>query len=86
VRTVITLAREAYGQGETAYATAEVGLHEACLLQLDISKARDVLGYVPRWSLQESVCRTMVWYRSHAQGASAKDLCHADIAAYEASQ
>nr|WP_315479643.1 CDP-glucose 4,6-dehydratase [uncultured Rhodoferax sp.] len=84
VREVITLARQTYGQGETTFATEVNGPHEASLLQLDITKARTVLDFAPRWNLQQSVCRTMNWYRTLAQGSSAMDLCCADILAYEA--
>jgi len=86
VRTVITLARHAYCQGGTTcateFTTGVAGPHEAGLLQLDIAKARAVLGFTPRWDLHESVRRTMDWYRAQAQGASAVELCRADIAAY----
>jgi CDP-glucose 4,6-dehydratase len=82
VREVIALARQSYGQGDTDFATELAGPHEAGVLQLDISKARAVLGFAPCWGLQESVRRTMEWYRAQAAGADALTLCRADIAAY----
>jgi len=82
VREVVSLARQAFGRGETIFAIETTGPHEAGLLQLDISKTRAMLGFAPRWSLQETVHRTMNWYRAQAQGADAAALCSADIADY----
>jgi CDP-glucose 4,6-dehydratase len=83
VREVVTLAREAYGIGTVEYGGAN-GPHEAGLLALEIARARADLGFKPRWSLRQSVSRTMQWYRAQSEGASAFGLCAADIAEYEA--
>jgi CDP-glucose 4,6-dehydratase len=58
--------------------------HEATCLALETSKARTVLGVYPRWTLAESVTRTMDWYRKQYAGADALSLCLADIALFEA--
>jgi CDP-glucose 4,6-dehydratase len=83
VRAVIERAREAYGRGETVFAEAPSGPHEAGLLALDNRHARDALGIAPRWPLAEAIERTMAWYRGLAAGANAAALCLADIDAYE---
>ena len=82
VREVITLAQHAYGQGQTRFADNIEGPHEAGLLALDNSKARNVLGVTPRWKLDESVRRSLHWYRDLAQGANASALCQADLDAF----
>lgn len=41
--------------------------HEATLLQLDSTKARQQLGWAPRWSLDESLCQTANWYRHYIE-------------------
>jgi CDP-glucose 4,6-dehydratase len=84
VRTVVDLARSAYGLGEVRFGEAEQGPHEAGWLSLEIAKARATLGIVPRWTLDEAVRRTMSWYRDLHAGADARALCVADIAAFEA--
>lgn len=84
VRTVIDLARTAYGQGQVSYGTKDSGPHEAGLLCLDTSQTRAMLGIHPKWPLAEAIRRTMDWYRNFDQGADARALCEADIAAYEA--
>ncbi len=84
VRTVIELARQAFGSGSVAYADMVSGPHEAGLLALDNSLARRHLAVAPRWQLTETVARTMHWYRERAAGGDAWQLCMDDFAAYEA--
>lgn len=79
VRSVIEIARKAYGGGDVAYADKVEGPHEAGALALDVSRARAELGIVPRWDLEESVTRTMAWYQRQGSGASGAQLCDADI-------
>ncbi len=85
VRQVIEIARASYGGGEVEYGDGAEGPHEAGLLALETAKARHFLGVQPRWSLAEAVDRTMTWYRAQHEGADARALCEAEIAAYEAS-
>lgn len=84
VRHVIDLAREVWGSGAVEYGDGTEGPHEAGWLALNIDKAREKLGVTPRWSIEESVRRTVLWYRALAGGAKARDLCLAEIADYEA--
>ena len=83
VREVVDLARTAHGSGEVRYGDGTAGPHEAGWLALETAKARVALGVDPRWALTESVHRTMVWYRAQHEGADARALCEAEIAAYE---
>jgi CDP-glucose 4,6-dehydratase len=83
VREVIDLARIAYGCGDVVWGDGSQGPHEAGWLALEIAKARNELGVVPRWKLAESVERTLHWYRRLEAGADARDLCLEDINAYE---
>ena len=84
VREVVELARAAYGGGEARYGDDSDGPHEAGWLALEIAKVRVTLGVSPKWGLTESVRRTMAWYLAQQQGADARILCEAEIAAYEA--
>jgi CDP-glucose 4,6-dehydratase len=83
VREVVQHAQAAYGMGEVAWGDGTEGPHEAGWLALEIAKARTVLGVKPRWSLAESVQRTIHWYRQLHDGADARALCLSDITAYE---
>lgn len=83
VRRVIEAALSSYGEGSVQYNNGFEGPHEAKYLTLDIAKARNVLGYKPRWSLLEAVQHTLSWYRRQRQGERADVLCEEDIAAFE---
>ena len=82
VRTVIELARTAFGHGEVQYGDGSEGPHEAGWLALEIAKAREVLGVQPRWNLREAVQRSLRWYAAQQQGADARALCLQDIDDY----
>ncbi|MDQ0456935.1 CDP-glucose 4,6-dehydratase [Rhizobium paknamense] len=81
VADLLAVASRAFGGGEVSLGT-EAGPHEAGYLLLDSSRARDHLGYRPLWNFEETVVRTMGWYRRLAAGEAAIDLCRADIADY----
>ncbi len=83
VRSVINLARDAFGEADVTFEHAKSGPHEAEQLTIEIAKARQVLGFQPRWTLQEAVRRTIQWYRGHLSGDNAYQLCMQDITAYE---
>jgi CDP-glucose 4,6-dehydratase len=84
VRKVINTALNIYGSGEVNWHETPEGPHEAGLLMLDTSKSESLLSIKPRWSLAETLERTLSWYRAEHQGETARALCEADINAYEA--
>ncbi|MEW5756390.1 MAG: CDP-glucose 4,6-dehydratase [Pseudomonadota bacterium] len=72
----------AWGEGAWKFEQEKTSAHEAAYLTLSNRKARDRLGWWPRWDFSETVRRTAQWYRDFAQGADARELCLADIHAY----
>ena len=84
VRQVVDLARAAWGGGAVDYATQVEGPHEAGWLALDTSRAQAQLQLQPRWDLEQSVLRTLRWYRAQHEGANARELCLRDLEAWEA--
>ena len=84
VRRVIDIAPSAFGSGDVAFGTEVSGPHEAGLLMLDVSKAKQVLGIDPCLALEAAVATTMHWYRDHHEGVAARELCVKDIRAYTA--
>ncbi|MFT0849974.1 CDP-glucose 4,6-dehydratase [Achromobacter sp. F4_2707] len=82
VRQVITLARAAYGKGETYWGNDNNGMPEAGWLALETALARQTLGVTPRWTLEAAVTRTLDWYRKQQEGHDAVALCLEDLAAY----
>lgn len=79
VKELIERAKAVYGSGSVQYGDGTDGPHEAGTLELDIAKAQSVLNYHPRWNLDESIQRTMTWYREHYHGKHALKLCLKDI-------
>ncbi len=82
VRELVRLAQQAYGSGELRFGDGNEGPHESDWLALETAKTRVDLGHQPKWSLAETVRRTMNWYRAQYTGADARELCLTDIADY----
>ena len=59
---------------------------EAKTLRIAIDKAESVLGWRPRWGLDETIGRTVTWYRQYYQGSggSMRTRSLEDIEAYMA--
>lgn len=59
-----------------------VSQHEAPFLSLDSTKARDLLGWKPKWDFSQTVFHTVNWYKSYLQGNDATSLVKEQIYAY----
>lgn len=57
-------------------------VHEAHWLKLDTAKARQALGWQPRWRLAHALQQTVHWHRAWLRGEPARALCLAQIAQY----
>jgi CDP-glucose 4,6-dehydratase len=58
--------------------------HEAGFLALDSTKAREQLGWAPRWDLDAALERIVEWHVGHRDGADLRELTLAQIAAHGA--
>ena len=58
--------------------------HEAGFLALDSSKARERLGWAPRWDLDSALERIVEWHLTHRDGEDVRVLTLAQIADHEA--
>jgi CDP-glucose 4,6-dehydratase len=57
--------------------------HEAGLLKLNIEKAKKELKWRPKWNAEQSIAKTMEWYKeSLKKGIDTFDLCVKDIEEY----
>ena len=86
VQKVIELANRVYGCGSVLWGDGTEGPHEANLLSLEVTKARELLGITPRWNLTETIKLTMGWYQQQRSGVNTHLLCDADIAAFSSAQ
>jgi CDP-glucose 4,6-dehydratase len=69
--------------GAAWHATEGEKLHEAGYLKLDSSRARQMLGWAPRWNLDAALTATLEWHRQWQAGADMAAVCRAQIADYE---
>ena len=58
-------------------------VHEAGLLNLDITKAREVLGWTPRWDFETTIAKTVEWYAEVGAGEDAAAATRRQIRGYE---
>jgi len=53
---------------------------EAARLEIDSSKAQEILGWTPLWNQEESIIRTALWWKKFLhENASPVDLCANDL-------
>lgn len=84
-QTVMDVARESvriWGSGEVRVGDAASDMPEATLLHLNCDKARDRLGWGPRWDFARTMHETVSWYRRVHDGERAADVTRAQVAAY----
>ncbi|NIN36338.1 MAG: hypothetical protein GTN46_04710 [Gammaproteobacteria bacterium] len=68
--------------GATWKSDHENHVHEANCLKLDSSKARELLGWQTRWSLEKALNRVIEWHQQWRSGGNMYDYCREQIAAY----
>jgi CDP-glucose 4,6-dehydratase len=74
---------ELWGGDASWKLTADAHPHEARSLALDCSKARQQLGWVPVWQLEQSLLRIIEWTKKRRAGAETiRQLCEAEIRDY----
>lgn len=73
------------GMGSAGAVTIDsdsVHQHEAQLLQLNCDKAHQLLGWYPRWNIDQTLDATAEWYRKILGGEDAKEITARQIAQY----
>lgn len=80
VEEMVKLLVEAWGEGSWVI-NQEENVHEAKLLSLDISKANHLLKWTPKWSVQETIDKTVSWYKAYHHD-DVFDLCKHQIEEY----
>jgi CDP-glucose 4,6-dehydratase len=56
--------------------------HEAHYLKLDISKARQVMGWTPKWSLDRALDKVIEWHSAWLQKQDIRAVCFRQIDEY----
>ena len=57
-------------------------VHEAGLLNLDIRKAKRILGWKPKWDFKATVKHTILWYAAVADGCNPMAITKKQIEGY----
>jgi CDP-glucose 4,6-dehydratase len=83
VRELVARMTAAWPRVRAELGTATKGPHEARLLRLDNTKARERLGWRPALSLDETVDWTVAWYRAvHENPQNARPMLHQQLDDY----
>lgn len=82
VRELVEQLRGRWPELKVAYQSEQTGPHEAAVLRLDCTKARNELGWRPALGLSRALDMTAEWYREAAEGSSVA-VTDQQIAAYE---
>lgn len=56
--------------------------HEAGMLKLDCSRLKTVFGWSPRWHIQQSVEKTVEWFKAWLEGCDASGIMGQQIRDY----
>ncbi|MBI5438638.1 MAG: CDP-glucose 4,6-dehydratase [Nitrosomonadales bacterium] len=85
VRTVQEVAESIvgrFGRGSVVIESASAKQHEANLLQLNCDKASQLLGWRPRWNVEQTLAATADWYKAVMDGAEASVVTHQQLRDY----
>jgi len=74
-----------WGEGARWRPDSQPGLHEARHLRLDSAKARQRLGWAPRWRLEQALEQVVEWHRAQLGGADMLLRSLEQIESYERS-
>jgi CDP-glucose 4,6-dehydratase len=73
---------QALGRGSYRVATSDADPHEAGLLKLDSSKARALLNWSPRWTLEQTLASIAEWHSASEANRPMGGLLQEQIARY----
>ena len=85
VQWIVERLTQSWGYGASWHLDAGTHPHEAHYLKLDCSKARDMLGWQPKWNLTQALDAIIVWHKAHNTNQSTtemRDLCLQQIKEY----
>lgn len=86
VRWIVEQLTRAWGEGAAWQLDAAPQPHEAHYLKLDCSKARQQLGWQPRWDLSRALRATLEWHKDALAGVDPRALCLRQITEYSESE
>lgn len=88
ILTVVDVAKkvvEYYDKGEVVINKKD-DLHEANLLMLNADKAKEVLGWIPKYSADEAIQKTVEWYKRFYNGENMTEFSLNQIKEYQGAE
>lgn len=76
---------KAWGEGANWHDVSVENPHEASFLRLDCSKLKAVMGWQPRWHIDEAVSGTVAWAKAYRAGADIGEMMVQQVRSYQAS-
>lgn len=86
VQEVVELLISEWGQSAHWEKEGAEQLHEAHLLKLDCSKARQQLGWIPRWNLEVATQKIVQWQKAYQSKENMQEVSLAQINQYMSSK
>lgn len=71
-----------WGDGASWTSEQDGGPHEAGLLMLDNSKIKKILGWKPKWDIQDALKKTVEWSKIFAAGEDVRPVTDREIEEY----
>lgn len=84
VRWIVERLKQHWGERLSWKIDSAAKVHEAHLLVLDSTKARMVLGWRPRWTLEQALQAVTDWYDAYANREALREIVMRQIDAYDA--
>ena len=78
---IVSMVIENWGNGKWLDTSNKSEPHEANLLSLDISKARNFLNWHPKWDIRKCIDKTIEWYKNIGK-SDIYDFCNRQIKEY----
>jgi len=82
VETVVKYICNKWGKGISYEIDKDPSPHEANYLKLDCSKARSLLGWIPKWNIFYSLDNILSWTKSYADGENMREISFRQIDEY----
>ncbi len=81
VEDIVKLVIKYYGQGNVVI-KPDTNFHEACLLMLDITKAKTELNWHPKYNAEQAIEKTISWYKNYYSNTDMKIFTSKQIEEY----
>jgi CDP-glucose 4,6-dehydratase len=82
VEWIVKKMTEQWGEGAAWELDNRDHPHEAHYLKLDCSKANSLLGWYPRWNIEEALRQIVVWHRAYLAGENMREVTLRQIVKY----